>query len=432
MSIFSEVKCNLPQGEQVLLISSSNTAVNPLLAVATVARVLFYNDSGEKMDFEINRNLMPTAICWHPHYSVLAVGWQNGLLTIWNGENNVCKEDANAHHTAIVNITYNQNGHRMVSCDDKGTVTVWRNLSMMSSYTKSGAITHCIFCDLQLEKDKDPKEETKKDGKEGKEGRPGKEKKVVEEPKDKQKKSQNLFFFGGKAGVVCVADDSNHCTEVCKVSGEVKSLFFYEKMNSMIIITSTFLLVQFRISLTEKSQHDKKVRLSTTGDAEHLSSIWVGQSLVATVCAENLLRAWHLEKDENYVMTLSEAEESNKGESLLHDKILCISYDERNKILAAGTKGGYGIFWKNMLPGNDSPSDNVQWKVLPLIKFGADPVTQLSIGKGASMMSFKYGSGISILYETFIRGRMMENVRALQNGAKNVQINVKGEVNTLV
>jgi len=422
MSIFSEVKVNLPNGEQAQFIATSHTTVNPLLAVATNTRVLFYNDSGEKLDIEINRNLTPTAMAWHPVYSVLAVGWQNGLITLWNGENNTTREDANLHKAPIINITFNPNGHRMVTCDDKGTVGVWRNITLMCSYQKTGAITHCIFCDLQLDRDKE--KENKEERKDGREH--------AKDPLKDKKKTQNLFFFGGKAGIVCVADDSNHITEVCKVSGAVKSLFFYEKMNSMIIITSTFLLVQFRISLTEKSQHDKKVRLSTTGEADQLSSMWVGQSLVATVCAENLLRAWHLEKDESYVLTLAEAADANKGENLMHDKILCVNYDERNKLLCAGTKAGYGVFWKNMLPGNDSPSDNDQWKVLPLLKLGSDPVTQVQVGKGSSLVAFKYGSGISIVYETQIRGRVMENVKALQVSSKLIQLHLKGDYGTQV
>lgn len=43
--------------------------------------------------------------------------------------------------------------------------------------------------------------------------------------------------------MVCLADDSNHCSEVCKVGGSIKSLLIYEKENSVIIITSSLLLV---------------------------------------------------------------------------------------------------------------------------------------------------------------------------------------------
>ena len=83
-------------------------------------------------------------------------------------------------------------------------------------------------------------------------------------------KMTNIFFFGGKNGVVCLADDANHCSEVCKVGGAIKSLLFYYKENSVIIITSTLLLVQFKISASEKRSPDKKAKLTIAGDPEQL------------------------------------------------------------------------------------------------------------------------------------------------------------------
>ncbi len=436
MSIFSELKCNLPPGEQAYQIAVSHSSVNPILAVTTISRVLFFNDAGEKMELEIERGLTPTAIAWHPTHLVLAIGWQNGLITLWYGDNNTTKEDANVHAAPVINITFNPNGHRMVTTDMKGVVAVWRNLSLMSSYQKDGPMTHCIFCDLNLEKnedkDKEKKEEQPEEPKEkGRSRRDGKKKpeeEKKEEKKDKKKATQNLFFFGGKAGIVYVADDANHVTEVCKVSGAVKSLFFYEKTNSMIIITSTLLLVQFRISLSEKSQHDKKVKLSTAGNPEQLNSIWVGNSLLATICAENLVRAWHVEKDENYVLTLAQVDEQNKGENLLNDKVLSIDYDEKSRILVGGTQGGACVFWKNMRAGEDSPYDNDQWKCLPTLRMTNEPITQISIGKGSSMMAFKYPSGVSLVYETLVAGRLSENIKILQNSSKHIQIYFKTDL----
>jgi hypothetical protein len=57
----------------------------------------------------------------------------------------------------------------------------------------------------------------------------------------------SLFFFGSSAGgnngSVCLADDLKNCSEVCKVPGNVKNILFYEKENSVIVITSNLLLV---------------------------------------------------------------------------------------------------------------------------------------------------------------------------------------------
>ena len=57
-------------------------------------------------------------------------------------------------------------------------------------------------------------------------------------------------------------------SEVCKVGGSIKSLLFYQKENSVIIITSTLLLVQFKISANEKRSPDKKAKLTIAGDPE--------------------------------------------------------------------------------------------------------------------------------------------------------------------
>ena len=422
MSIFSQRYCTIPQNETSTRICMSNTAISPLLAVATYQKVLFYDDNSEKLDFEISRGANPTFLEWHPTSPQLAIGWSHGLITLWNEETNLAKEDSNVHKAPICNIAFNQTGSRMVTCDERGLVAVWRGLSPLSTYQKEGPMTHTIFCELHLEKKEEKKEDEAPNAKQIAKKDPRKD---AKESSSKTKTS-NLFFFGGKAGIVCVADDSNHCTEVCKVGGSVRSLLFYEKESSIIIITSSLLLVQFKISLNEKSVPDKKVKLSIAGDPEQLNSIWVGKALLMTCSTENVLRAWHIDADENYLMSLASVEEHNPGVKMFNDKITCVRYDEKGRVLVAGTKNGYGIFWKNMAYGEESPTDIDQWKNLPLLQVGKDePVSQVSVGRQSSMIAMKSGNNISIVYETQIRGKISDSILALQTSSKCVQIYLK-------
>jgi len=46
---------------------------------------------------------------------------------------------------------------------------------------------------------------------------------------DVNQKLGNLFFFGGGQGIVTLADDSNHSSEICKVGGSIAALQFYTK-----------------------------------------------------------------------------------------------------------------------------------------------------------------------------------------------------------
>ena len=69
-------------------------------------------------------------------------------------------------------------------------------------------------------------------------------------------KQKSSFFFGGDSGKIYIADDLKYSCEICKVSGSIKSLLFYDKYNSFVIVSSNLLLVQFRI---DKLVPDKRV-----------------------------------------------------------------------------------------------------------------------------------------------------------------------------
>lgn len=158
-----------------------------------------------------------------------------------------------------------------------------------------------------------------------------------------QDNSNSLFFFGGASGAVCLADDLKNCSEVCKVPGSVKSILFYEKENSVIIITSHLLLVQFKLNLSEKLVPDRKVKLAVSGNLDYLTTIWTGNGLLATVSGENMVRLFNIENDENYVLTLAEA--SFKGQ-VINDKIVSIEWNAKRRIVACGTLKGFIVMWK--------------------------------------------------------------------------------------
>jgi len=87
---------------------------------------------------------------------------------------------------------------------------------------------------------------------------------------------------------------------------------------------------------------DRKVKLAVAGNPDFLNTIWAGQSLMATVSGENMIRMFNIETDENYVLTL--AESAFQG-LLFQDKIVTVSYNSRKRILTGGTKNGYIVMW---------------------------------------------------------------------------------------
>jgi intraflagellar transport protein 140 len=211
---------------------------------------------------------------------------------------------------------------------------------------------------------------------------------------------------------VCLADDLKNCSEVCKVPGSVKTILFYEKENSVIIITSHLLLVQFKLNLSEKLVPDRKVKLAVAGNPDYLHTIWAGSGLLATVSGENMIRMFNIEQDENYVLTL--AESAFQG-LLFQDKIVSVAYNARRRILSAGTKNGYVVMWRCKQMSAESPASSDGWDArAPLKSQAITPITKLEWGGGnQQILSAMYQSGITILNHTILKKKMKDNFKMM-------------------
>ena len=144
------------QDEQALLSAWSNSEFNMVLAVATSApRIVFINEEGIVVpNFEIARNNQSiAAIQWHPTMQALAIGWNDGVLTLWNEDQRLTAEDKVVHQGTVTHITFSPDGARLVTGDNKGTVCVWRThkgMTPICQYNKEGAINQIVFCSLVL------------------------------------------------------------------------------------------------------------------------------------------------------------------------------------------------------------------------------------------------------------------------------------------
>jgi len=99
--------------------------------------------------------------------------------------------------------------------------------------------------------------------------------------------------------------------------------------------------------------------LAVAGNPEFLNTIWAGTGLMATVSGENMIRMFNIETDENYVLTLGE---SAFGGALFQDKINCIQYNARKRIITGGTKNGYIVMWRCKNASAISPSSGDEWE----------------------------------------------------------------------
>lgn len=389
MSLFFDYKIDL-RGDEAAALAWSSADSQPLLAVATTTgKLLIFSEEGDPVpDLSVPRDRgQPSKMIWHPKHMWLYVAWEDGGLTYYNVEERQQKEDKSIHGGKICGLTLSPNGSRMVTGDDHGVVAVWsisRGLSPICQYHKEGTITEITYCALAGENGDVPGVE----------------------------KMNTFFFFGGSSGSVSLADDSKRCSEVCKVEGQIKGLLYYREENSLVIITSKLLLVQFRVSPHEKLAPTRKVKLTVGGNPEDIRTIWGGTGLLVTVSGENMLRLWNLEQDKNYFLTLADADLSGK---LLRDQVLSVAYQESKRVLAGGTKEGRVVMWrsKSIISG-EAPASSEGWDPYPPVSLSDLPIVSLSWSGQEGLLGASSKTHFGIISETRLQKKVIETLVALQ------------------
>jgi hypothetical protein len=129
MSLFFDQHLALQPQETVITTAWSNSELQPVLAVSTnKPRIVFVLEEGTLMpNFEIARGKTPTILKWHPVFPALAIGWDDGnffsltctgVITLWNEDDRLSREEKVLHKSAITNITFSSDGTRMVTGDE--------------------------------------------------------------------------------------------------------------------------------------------------------------------------------------------------------------------------------------------------------------------------------------------------------------------------
>lgn len=237
-------------------------------------------------------------------------------------------------------------------------------------------------------------------------------------------KWSSLFFFATQTGALLLGDDMKHCSEVCKISGKIKSLLFYEKENSTIIITSHLLLVQFKLTTTEKLAPTRKVKLSVAGDPDTIQAIWAGNGLIAISSGENMIRLMNIEKDENYVLTLAEP---MFGGVLYSDKILSLAYNPQKRTLACGTKNGYIVMWSCKSISGDAPNSSECWEAKKPTKAELNEISELYWGASHGLICGIVPQGLVLLIETHLKKKIRDSMQIIQTTQKSLEVRIQGK-----
>ncbi|GLE10446.1 hypothetical protein PINS_up022547, partial [Pythium insidiosum] len=339
---------------------------DPVLAVGLENReVHFFTDEGEKVPnapiYARAADVVLTA--WQPRGGALAVGWSDGMISLWVYKESTSRE-VNSPHTARVSLLrWAPAGNRLISADENGVLAVWKvdargQLSLATTYTRQGSLTHCVFA-TNPEKDKALALAASSSSSSGKSSgnnnssTGGSSRKIASGVCPS-------FFFGGEIGSVHYADDLGHISDIQVLNHAIDSMMFHEEQHRLLVITRALQLIVFQIDATDGTvKPTMKVKLSVAGDGALRETKWAGPGLLAIASGEPLIRFWDLVAEENSVLSLPRSPTSGGGGGGTQ-RVNSIDFSPRRRILVAGTAEGTVFFWRctSVVISNTEPSDS--------------------------------------------------------------------------
>lgn len=324
-------------------------------------------------------------LAWHPRLNLLACGWDDGTVGVWGDKERVFREESATHKAPITLLTFSPEGSRLISGDSNGLLVVWAvdhrgRLQLACKYEKKGSITHLVF--------RAPANLTV--------------------PADGSVLPCPSFFFGGSSGIVVFADDLSHSSDVIKAGSPIACMYYSAARDYLVLVTVDVVLYKYKITVEGKMTQERKVKLSIKGDGSELQAVFAGHGLLAAANCENLVRLWHLEKEDNYTLSLQDP----KHMAIPKDIVTCLAFNPSKRVLCAGTLAGRVVFWKfvgRSLAGVDPSADD--WEVLPPVEtnYGGSGsglgIQSLRWGPGEGLLAVASKEGLSVLNETVLHSR---------------------------
>jgi len=344
MVVYYANKVGLGNGRGHTITSAwSQNAEHPLFAVASQGGCIgIYKDEGDPYDPEnepqIKNNNGADAMClqWHPLQSILAIGWSDGVLSLWSEAGKRLAEDKATHGRAVSALQWSPDGSRLVTGDESGKVGVWkldrlRPVPVVQYQEREGRVNHLAF------------------------------KTSDHAPADD---APCVFYFSLAApdkGWVVEGDDRGNKAGVVELDGAAAALLYYEHKQAVVALTDACTLVV----------HGKrdgawrsivKVKLPTMEGTSSMRMVWATEHVLASASdKDSMVRLFNLATEENFVLSM--------GDQNATKKISSLAFNVATNTLAAGTKEGRVSMWQYLgtrraqLQDGHNPEDD--WHLLP-------------------------------------------------------------------
>ena len=304
--------------------------------------VSLFKEEGDKYDPGgiTHTDSLCACLAWHPKSKLLVSGWKEGSLQFWNTDDG--QKEANPIHA------------------DHALTALY--LVSHQPHRKGGVIMDGGDGDNELDMedlDMEAEDETN--------------------PATKFNKDCT-FFFGGHEGVIYLADDNGNIQPCSSLESPIAALLYYNIKDGIVCLTQGMQLAYWTLdSRTQFNQVMKvKISASQSSDGGACQVMWVGPGLLVTSNNESVLRFWNLEKDENYLLEFNEKGNDNDSRKPGMEKIVCIAYNRRKRVLASAIKDAKVVFWQFV--GTDESISPDDW----------EPFAEIDVESGVHDIQVQY------------------------------------------
>lgn len=192
------------------------------------------------------------------------------------------------------------------------------------------------------------------------------------DPKSQQSFSPP-FFFGTDRGFILYADDLGHCTDVQQLSSAIDTMLFFNERSRLVIITKSFMLMQYHVSDDGRVTKGSQFKLSVPSDISDRgiqSVVWASPGVLALATEEKMVRVFDIAADENYNLSLI----SLLSSKFMHknDKVVSLAFSPVDRYLSLGTVLGLIVVWRfngnprdvSSKTASTTPTSAADWEVM--------------------------------------------------------------------
>ncbi len=453
-----------------------------ILAVGTAKNTVdFYLEEGDPLsECSIKQVSRPEILAWHPHKPVLAVGYARGKVLVWDHNSRTLgdsrKQPHLQSHASVTFLRWSPDGSRVVSGDSGGNVCVWsyrgRGMTtLLAKYRSSAAVYHAVFCAAPPSEAAAAARAAAEAAAAARGGSKLGGKGMGVLAKKGRMAECPPFFFGGDSGEIIYADDMGNKATVQDMQSAIHSMLYHHTQQRLVVITQKLMLAQLRVTPDGSVSPLMKVKLSMASEGGISASCWAGDGLLATCAGEPNVRLWDLTHNSNYLLGLSahnKQQATGTRKIAKTDRIVTMDYNPRKRVLAAGTRDGNVVMWKNLaaasapaappgsaLPGAGvalssgaardvvtgaaaraaaaaaaaatarAPSTAESWKCLPVVGLNGR-IQGLHWGAGEQLVAARTAEGATILSETVLHRKMFGPLAAIQVSADRISLQSAG------